>query len=79
MSDAASCAPDTFGLPIYRTTKLFQERVGDEIHIIHGHEIFGQVVWTHIEIWKVSDLIIEADLCQQVAMRPTKQFVRMSG
>lgn len=70
--------PDIYGLPVYRVTKLHTERIGDEIHIIHGHEMFGQTFWTHVEIWLASDMIVEAELCSQIAMRPTRQMVRMS-
>lgn len=71
--------PDISGLPVYKSSRIFVERVDDEIHIIHGHVLFEQTIWTHVEIWNAADLIVEASACQQIALRPTKQLVRMSS
>lgn len=55
MSDG-SRFPDIFGLPVYRVSKTIKCRCGDELHILKGFEMFGQVHWSHVEIWKVSEL-----------------------
>jgi hypothetical protein len=39
---------DTYGLPIYKVNKVVRERVGDEMRILLGHEMFGHTVWTHV-------------------------------
>lgn len=67
---------DIYGLPVYKITKIIKERIGDEVHMICGHEMFGQTIWTHVAIILASDLIVEADACQQIAMRP---MLRMNG
>lgn len=67
---------DTYGLPVYKTTKIIKERVGDEIHMLCGHDMFGHTIWTHIAIMSASDVITEARECQEIATRPSLQLVR---
>lgn len=55
MSDEAQF-PDIFGLPIYRVSTSIKYRRGDELHILKGFETFGQIHWSHIEVWKISEL-----------------------
>lgn len=66
---------DIFGLPVYRPTTIKRERVGDEIHLIYGTELFDQVVWTHIVIISAEAAIIHADKCLQLALRPAQKVM----
>lgn len=50
------CFPDIYGLPIFRVSRTIKQRHGDELHILKGFEVFGQVQWSHVEIWKISEL-----------------------
>lgn len=68
---------DTFGLPVYKVTKIARERVGDEMRILMGHEMFGQTVWTHVIIMSATDVMIESQKCQEVATRPSTQEIRV--
>jgi hypothetical protein len=71
--------PDTFGLPVYKITKTIEERVGDEVRILCGHEMFGQTVWTHIVIMEATDLAASSSRCQQISMRPKQHLLRLGG
>lgn len=62
---------DTYGLPVYKVNKVVRERVGDEMRILMGYEMFGRTVWTHVLIMSASDVLIESQKCQEVALRPT--------
>lgn len=68
---------DTFGLPVYKATKVMRERVGDEIRMLIGHEMFGRTVWTHILIMSAADVLIESKKGQEVAMGQTRQEIRL--
>lgn len=68
---------DTYGLPVYKTTKIIKERVGDEIHMLCGHELFGRMVWTHIAIMAAADVLIESRECQELATRLSNNVVRL--
>jgi hypothetical protein len=70
---------DTYGLPIYKVTKTIEERVGDEVRIVCGYEMFGQTVWTHIVIMTPDDLAESADRCQQIATLPERQSIHVAG
>jgi hypothetical protein len=70
---------DIFGLPVFKVTKTIEERIGDEIHILHGYEMFGQMCWTHIEIMLVEDLISASIRCRNIAMEATRQIVCTHG
>lgn len=59
--------PDIYSLPIYRVDKTVMQRVGDEIHILCGHTLFGQMQWTHIEIIKIDAAIVESTKCRELA------------
>lgn len=67
---------DTYGLPIYKVNKVVRERVGDEMRILLGHEMFGHTVWTHVLIMDAADVAIESRKCQEVATRPSTQEIR---
>jgi len=67
--------PDLLNLPIYTTTTTREIRTGNKVHILHGCEVFGEVMWTHIEVWDPADLIQTANRCTEVSMRPKKQLV----
>ena len=60
--------PDTYGLPVYRVTKIIKQRVGDELHMLCGAEMFGQTQWSHICTMKLTDVLVEAQECEQIAM-----------
>lgn len=64
---APSTVPDVYGLPVFRTTKIVKERIGDEIRMLCGFEVFGQVHWTHISIMKAADLVVESTECRLMA------------
>jgi hypothetical protein len=66
---------DTYGLPVYKTTKIIKERVGDEIHMLCGHEMFGRIMWTHIAIMSTTDVLTESRECQEIATRPFKHLL----
>jgi hypothetical protein len=68
---------DTYGLPVYKATKVMRERVGDEIRMLIGHEMFGRTVWTHILIMSAADVLIESQKCQEIATRPHNQEIRL--
>jgi hypothetical protein len=79
MMFAVEQMPDTYGLPVYKTTKTIEERVGDEVHILCGYEMFGQTIWTHIAIMTARDLAEASNKCHQIATRPARQMIRMGG
>lgn len=60
--------PDTYGLPVYRVTKIIKERCGDEIRFLCGSELFGQIQWTHICVMKAADVIVEARESEAIAI-----------
>jgi hypothetical protein len=79
MFQEADVAPiDTYGLPVYKITKTVEERVGDEIRILCGYEMFGQTTWTHINILSARDLAECAGRCHEIATLP-RQLIRMGG
>jgi hypothetical protein len=82
MQAATEPIPDTYGLPIYKVTKTIEERVGNEVRILCGYEMFGQTIWTHIVIMTPDDLAASADRCHQIAtvpVLPASRMIRMGG
>lgn len=71
--------PDTFGLPVYKITKTIEERVGDEVRILCGYEMFGQTVWAYIAILSARDLADCAGRCHEIATTPERQFAMNCG
>jgi hypothetical protein len=74
--------PDTFGLPVYKITKTIEERVGNEVRILCGYEMFGQTVWSHIVIMEAADLAESAGKCHSIAttpLLPSSRMIRMGG
>jgi hypothetical protein len=49
--------PDIYGLPVYRANRCIKKRVGDEIHMLVGQDVFGQIIWSHVEIWNAGDAL----------------------
>jgi hypothetical protein len=67
--------PDLYGLPVYRVSRSIKQRVGDEIHLIKGYEMFGQMHWSHVEIWKVSELLASAaEINAETASPPVRDM-----
>lgn len=71
-------APDTYGLPEYRVTKIVKERVGDEIRLLCGAERFGQIQWSYICVVKASDLLLMARECERMALEASNEMA-LSG
>jgi hypothetical protein len=74
--------PDTFGLPVYKITKTIEERVGNEVRILCGYEMFGQTVWSHIVIMDAGDLAESSSKCHNISTAPTlpaSRMIRMGG
>lgn len=59
--------PDTYGLPIYKVTKVIKQKVGDDVHMLCGAEIFGQTQWLYIVTMSAADLLREASDAMDVA------------
>jgi hypothetical protein len=78
-SPATEPIPDTFGLPVYKITKTIEERVGDEVRILCGYEMFGQTVWTHIVLMEAMDLAVSSNKCHQISTRTPRPLMRMGG
>lgn len=66
--EPAVAMPDTYGLPVYTVTKIIKQRIGDEIHMLCGAELFGQTQWTFIAIMKAEHVIIEATEARDMAL-----------
>jgi hypothetical protein len=74
--------PDTFGLPVYKITKTIEERVGNEVRILCGYEMFGQTVWSHIVIMDARDLAESSGKCHTIAtapVLPASRMIRLGG
>ena len=52
--------PDIYGLPVYGVDRCIKQRVGDKIHLLKGRELLGQVIWSHIEVWTLADVLKHA-------------------
>jgi hypothetical protein len=70
MMESLAGMPDVYGLPIYRVNRTIMRRVGNELHILCGSELFGQVSWTHIEVLKIETVLVEAKRAQDLASSP---------
>lgn len=77
MMESREALPDIFNLPVYKVTKTIEERVGDQIHVLHGYQSFGQTIWTHMEVWDAADLIQTASRCTEVSLRPQRRLAAM--
>ena len=73
MLPEATEVPDLSGLPVYHVNVTMEERVGDEVRVLHGSMAFGQIVWSHVEVWPVGAIMQTADRCTQLSMRPKSQ------
>ncbi len=60
--------PDVFGLPVYKVNRFVRRRVGDEIQILCGQELFGQVIWSHVSIMKAADCLIATREAAEIAI-----------
>lgn len=72
----AIAMPDTYGLPIYKITKVIKQRVGDDIHMLCGAEVFGQTQWLYIVTMSAADLIREASDALDLACGVQPNFIR---
>ena len=61
--------PDVFGLPVHRVSVSIAKSVGDEVHIVKGENLFGTIHWTHVEIWKIADIIRAANTAYEIAQQ----------
>ncbi len=59
--------PVIHGLPVHRVSLSIARRVGDEVHIAKGENLFGVIHWTHVEIWKINDIIRAANAAYEIA------------
>ena len=60
---------DVTGLPVHRVSVSIAKNVGDEVHILKGENLFGSIQWTHVEIWKIKDIIRAANTAYEMAQQ----------
>jgi hypothetical protein len=75
MRDDAVAMPDTYGLPVYRIDRTVKQRVGDEIQILCGSEMFGQTQWNCILVIRADVAVTQSmetiDIAMTVRARPS--------
>ena len=65
--------PDAYGLPQYRVTKIFRERVGDEIRFLCCIVLFGQVQAECVIFMEAADVLVESMESQMLASEAIRE------